>query len=99
MALKRMGFADKLVAHGFRSLGSTVLNERGFAKDLIEVALSHMDRDAVRAAYNRTDFLERRRPMMEWWSNHIQTMARRATELDEEEPALDVEADSAELVN
>ncbi|WP_429057370.1 integrase domain-containing protein [Aeromonas jandaei] len=99
MALKRMGFAHKLVAHGFRSLGSTVLNERGFAKDLIEVALSHMDRDAVRAAYNRTDFLERRRPMMEWWSSHIQSMARRAAELEMEEPIQDIDADITELVN
>jgi hypothetical protein len=24
------------------------------------------------AAYNRSDFLERRRAMMEWWSNHLE---------------------------
>jgi integrase len=72
MALKRMGFKDRLVSHGLRSIASTILNEQGFESDLIESALSHVGDDKVRAAYNRTDFLERRKVMMDWWSNHIQ---------------------------
>ena len=72
MALKRMGFAGRLVSHGLRSLASTTLNEQGFEPDLIEAALAHADDNQVRSAYNRTDFLERRRPMMCWWSNHIE---------------------------
>lgn len=72
MALKRMGFAHRLVSHGLRSLASTTLNEKGFEPDLIESALAHVDANQVRSAYNRTDFLERRRPMMEWWSKHIE---------------------------
>ncbi|TOE12880.1 integrase domain-containing protein [Vibrio parahaemolyticus] len=72
MALKRMGFAGRLVSHGLRSLASTTLNERGFDKDLIEAALAHVDDNQVRSAYNRTDYLERRRPMMCWWSGHIE---------------------------
>lgn len=72
MALKRMGFANRLVSHGLRSLASTTLNEKGFEPDLIESALAHVDSNQVRSAYNRTDFLERRRPMMEWWSKHIE---------------------------
>ncbi|TVL32936.1 integrase domain-containing protein [Shewanella xiamenensis] len=71
MALKRMGFANRLVSHGLRSLASTTLNEQGFEPDLIESALAHVDSNQVRTAYNRTDFLERRRPMMSWWSNYI----------------------------
>ena len=71
MALKRMGFANRLVSHGLRSLASTTLNERGFEPDLIEAALAHVDDNQVRSAYNRTDYLDRRVPMMSWWSEHI----------------------------
>ncbi|MCK6265370.1 tyrosine-type recombinase/integrase [Vibrio sp. ZSDE26] len=71
-ALKRMGFAGRLVSHGLRSIASTTLNEQGFDSDLIEAALAHVDKNEVRRAYNRTDYLERRRPMMKWWSNHIE---------------------------
>ena len=76
MALKRMGFAGRLVSHGLRSLASTTLNEQGFEPDLIEAALAHVDGNQVRSAYNRTDYLERRRPMMFWWSGHIEEAAR-----------------------
>ncbi|KDM91873.1 integrase domain-containing protein [Photobacterium galatheae] len=76
MALKRMGFAGRLVSHGLRSLASTTLNEQGFDKDLIEAALAHVDDNQVRSAYNRTDYLERRRPMMCWWSGYIEEAAK-----------------------
>ena len=72
MALKRMGFAGRLVSHGLRSLASTTLNEQGFEADLIEAALAHVDDNQVRSAYNRTDYLERRRPMMFWYNGHIE---------------------------
>lgn len=75
MALKRMGFAGRLVSHGMRSIASTVLNEHGFDPELIEVALAHVDKNEVRSAYNRADYIERRRPMMEWWSQHIDQAA------------------------
>lgn len=70
-ALIRMGFKGRQTAHGFRSIGSTALNEAGFDPDVIEAALAHIQPNAVRRAYNRTDYLERRRPMMEWWSNFV----------------------------
>ncbi|MCQ1059965.1 integrase domain-containing protein [Photobacterium sp. ZSDE20] len=76
MALKRMGFARRLVSHGLRSLASTTLNEQGFDRDLIEAALAHVDDNQVRSAYNRTDYLERRLPMMSWWSGHIEEAAK-----------------------
>lgn len=75
MALKRMGFEGRLVSHGMRSMASTILNEHGWDPELIEVALAHVDKDEVRSAYNRADYIERRRPMMAWWSEHIQEAA------------------------
>ncbi len=76
MALKRMGFAGRLVSHGLRSLASTTLNEQGFEPDLVESALAHVDDNQVRSTYNRTDYLERRKPMMCWWSGHIEEAAK-----------------------
>ena len=72
MALKRIGYKNKLVAHGLRSLASTTLNEQGFDPDVIESALAHVDKNEVRRAYNHAEYLERRRVMMAWWSEHIE---------------------------
>ena len=61
-----------MVAHGLRSLASTTLNEQGFDGDVIESALAHIDKNEVRRAYNRAEYLERRRKLMYWWSEHIE---------------------------
>ena len=75
MALKRMGFDKLLVAHGLRALASTTLNEQGFDADVIEAALAHTSGNEVRNAYNRADYIKRRLPLMEWWSEHIDDAA------------------------
>ena len=72
VALKRMGYGGKLVAHGFRSLASTALNEREFAHDVIEAALAHVDANSIRGTYNKAQYLEQRRVMMQWWSDYIE---------------------------
>ncbi len=74
-ALVRMGFKGRQTSHGLRALASTTLNEQNFDADIIEAALSHVDRDKVRSAYNRTDYLERRKALMVWWSDHIEEAA------------------------
>lgn len=74
-AIARMGFKGRLVAHGLRSIASTTLNEQGFDGDVIEAALAHVDKNEVRRAYNRAEYLERRRVLMEWWSAHIEKCA------------------------
>lgn len=75
-AIKRMGYDKKLVSHGLRSIASTALNEQGFNPDVIEAALSHVDKNEVRRAYNRSDYLEQRRPLMCWWSEYIESSAK-----------------------
>jgi integrase len=74
-AIKRMGFHGQLVSHGLRALASTTLNEHGFDSDVIEAALAHIDKNSIRAAYNRAQYLERRKVMMAWWSDHIEKAA------------------------
>ncbi len=69
--IKRMGYKDRIVGHGFRSLFSTILNEHGFNRDAIERQLAHMERNAVRAAYNRAEYMEDRREIMQWWADFI----------------------------
>jgi integrase len=81
MALKRMGYGGLLVAHGLRALASTTLNEQGFDPDIIEAALAHTDKNEVRSAYNRSEYLERRMVMMRWWSEHIENAAHGNTSL------------------
>lgn len=71
-ALERMGFKGRLVAHGMRSIASTTLNEQGFDGDVIESALAHQDKNEVRRAYNRAQYLERRRLLMLSWSDQIE---------------------------
>lgn len=81
MALKRMGYKGVMVAHGMRSLASTILNENRFDADVIESALAHSDKNEVRAAYNRADYLESRKELMQWWSNYIDNASRSITSI------------------
>ena len=71
-ALYRLGYRGTMTAHGFRALASTVMNESsGFPHDVIERQLAHKETDAVRAAYNRAQYLPRRRELMQWWSDWL----------------------------
>ena len=71
-ALRTMGYTnDDLTPHGFRTIASTLLNEQGWSPDAIERQLSHMPRDQVRAAYNRAQYLEERRRMMQSWADYL----------------------------
>jgi integrase len=66
-ALKRMGRSD-IVPHGFRSTFRDFIAERTtFPREVAEAALAHKLRDKTEAAYQRGDFLEKRREMMDAW--------------------------------
>jgi integrase len=64
MTLHRLGFA--VTAHGFRSMLTDLLNERGFNPDAIERQLDHAEQDKTRGAYLRSEFFDYRRQMMQW---------------------------------
>ncbi|EJH7015995.1 tyrosine-type recombinase/integrase [Salmonella enterica] len=72
-ALRRMGYTGELVSHGFRALGSTAMNEAGFAPDVVEAVLAHADTNQTRAAYNRSTYLAQRVEVMAWWSRQVST--------------------------
>lgn len=70
-ALARMGYKGRMTGHGFRSAASTMLNEQGFRHDVIERQLAHNERNAVRDAYNRAQYLPERRTMMQQWADYL----------------------------
>jgi hypothetical protein len=55
-------------------MASTLLNEQGFAPDVIELQLAHIERNKVRAAYNRAQRLAERRQMMQAWADYLGTL-------------------------
>lgn len=59
------------VPHGLRSTFRDWASENGVSHDLAERALAHTIRNAVEAAYHRTDLLEQRRKVMEAWAAHL----------------------------
>ena len=71
-ALRSMGYSnDQMTAHGFRTMASTLLNEAGWRSDVIERQLAHVPTNSVRAAYNRAEYLNERREMMQSWSDFL----------------------------
>jgi integrase len=75
-ALRYMGYErGQMTAHGFRTLASTLLNEQGWPADAIERQLAHVERDEVRGAYNRAEYLTERRRMMQAWADHLERLA------------------------
>ena len=74
-ALRRLGYDKTMMSgHGFRALASTRLNELGWAPDVIERQLAHAERNAVRAAYNRAQYMKERRQMMAAWADYLDTL-------------------------
>jgi integrase len=75
-ALRRMGYGrEEMTGHGFRTLASTLLNEMGWSADAIERQLAHGERDEIRGAYNRAEYLVERRRMMQAWSDYLDGLA------------------------
>ena len=72
LALRRMGYGpDVMTAHGFRAMAATILSEQGWSSEVIERQLAHVDKNRVRAAYQRSDLLEDRRKMLQAWADYL----------------------------
>lgn len=69
--INNMGYKGIATPHGFRSLASSLLNERGFNPDAIERQLAHVEDNKIRAAYNRADYWNERADMMQWYADHL----------------------------
>jgi integrase len=74
-ALRRLGFdKDTMTGHGFRAMASTRLNEMGWSPDVIERQLAHAERNKVRAAYNRAQYITERNKMMQAWGDYLDSL-------------------------
>lgn len=72
LALRRMGYGPGIMtAHGFRAMSATTLSEIGWASEVIERQLAHVDKNQVRAAYQRSDLLTERRKMLQAWADYL----------------------------
>ncbi len=82
-ALQSLGYdSDVMTAHGFRTTASTLLNEQGWSPDTIERQLAHAPMDSVRAAYNRAQYLDERRRMMQSWGDYLDILKNGAQVLE-----------------
>lgn len=84
-AALRYSYGDKnaygiTTSHDFRATASTWLYEEGFLADAIELQLAHAKKSKVVATYNQAEHLERRRELMEWYSNQLNELCPEAFE-------------------
>lgn len=73
----------RLVAHGLRSIARSWAADTGVAFEVAEACLSHVVGSQVSRAYQRSDFLEARRSVMQAWSAHVADCAQSAGLLDD----------------
>ncbi len=68
--LDRMGYGD-YTSHGFRStFRDWAAETTNYPREVAESALAHGNPDKVEAAYQRGDFFEKRRKLMEAWASY-----------------------------
>jgi len=74
-ALKRMGYKNKMTGHGFRSLAmSTIKEQLGYRHEVVDRQLAHAQKDKVASAYDRAQFLDERKKMMQDWADYIEAI-------------------------
>ena len=75
-ALRALGFAnDEVVGHGFRATARTMLAERlGIKEEIIEAQLAHSVKGSLGRTYNRTQFADQRKDMLQRWANYLDAL-------------------------
>ena len=74
-ALRDMGYKGKATPHGFRaSFSSMAYRSNKFPSEVIEMALAHEEKNKIKGAYNRAEYLEQRRQLLQWWGNKLQAL-------------------------
>lgn len=80
-AIERLGFGEKMVAHGVRALARTTIREKlGYDSEIIEKQLAHKTKNPLGEAYDRTQFLPQRKNMMQAWSDYLDSQAALGTQ-------------------
>lgn len=75
-AIKRLGYGHDMVAHGFRALARTTIREKlKYDSEVIEKQLAHKTRNPLGEAYDRTQFLDERKIMMQDWADYLDSLS------------------------
>ncbi len=76
MTLRTIGFTkEQITPHGFRAMFSTIANEHGWNRDVIERQLAHVEENTVRGAYNHAEYMPERIKLMQWWADYLDDLA------------------------
>jgi integrase len=76
-AIRRMGYQDRMTGHGFRALAMTTLKEKlGYRHEVIDRQLAHAKKNKIVAAYDRVEFLDDRRKMMQAYADYLEGLCR-----------------------
>ena len=79
-AIKRLGYQGRMTGHGFRALAmSAIKQELGWRHEVVDRQLAHLPKNKIDKAYDRADFLEDRRVMMQEWADYIDTISLKKT--------------------
>ena len=73
-ALRRLDYGtDDHVAHGFRAMAKTMLLERihGIDPEIVEAQLAHGKSGPLGSAYDRAEYMDQRRAMMQTWADYL----------------------------
>lgn len=71
-AIQKLGFGEKMVAHGFRALARTAISEKlRYPSEVIEKQLAHKTSNPLGEAYDRAQFVDERVKMMQDWADYI----------------------------
>jgi len=66
---------EPFTVHDLRRTGSTLLNELGFNSDWIEKCLAHEEGRSSRGVYNKAEYEQQRRHMLQEWADIIDAWA------------------------
>ena len=76
VAIRRLGYTkEEFTPHGFRAMFATVANREGsFNLEIIDAQLAHTVGNKVSQAYNRTDYFDKRKELVQWWADWLESL-------------------------
>lgn len=75
--LDRLGFKGRMTGHGFRALGMSTIKEKlGYRHEVIDRQLAHAAKSMVTRAYDRAQFLDERKVMMQKYADYLDQVSK-----------------------
>ncbi|MEX3690460.1 tyrosine-type recombinase/integrase [Paraburkholderia sp. BR14263] len=83
-ALRTIGYSGhEMTGHGFRATGRTLIRERlGYEREVVERHLAHGSDEELGDAYDRAQFFDQRRRMIQSWADYLDRLASDKSEAD-----------------